>query len=154
LWGAIAAAVVLGLLAAAFAGQLRQRAGPGARPSPTARSATPTAVALPPLAAFPGWHAVLRFGASAITIPTTSATSGTFSVAGPYAIDIACVGRGTVTVNVAPEVSFTHTCGPTPVLEHDEYAILKSAAHVRRTLIASAAATGDVTWEALIEVEG
>jgi hypothetical protein len=75
------------------------------------------------------------------------------TVSGPYAVNLECVGTGTMTVNVDPEFSVNHSCTATPQVEHDEYSILKSAAHVKRTLSVSVTAPGGVPWAVLVEVK-
>lgn len=130
-----------------------------AAPTPTATVVTtPTLATLKPLAADPGWTAELVLNPSAGGVGNAGAGSvqvvgATITVAGPYAVNLECVGAGTMTVDVEPEFSVKHSCTATPQVEHDEYSILKSAEHVKRTLSVSVTVPGDVAWAVLIEIK-
>lgn len=121
-------------------------------PTPTPTQPAPTVTvqaSLPSLPALPGYRTVVDLSGP---INGIDQGTGAFTSTKPYAVGIACVGTGSITVAAAPQVSFTQPCTPAGNVNLNEVGSDQyPPAHQQITV--SVTPTGQVSYHVLVEVE-
>lgn len=124
-------------------------------PTPTgsigSASTSPTATAaatatLPPLTPQQGWQAVLTLAESG----TSTQSNDSFTASAPYMIEWACLGSGSFKITYG-SITATTTCTDQPTL-HGTSA--QTPNPPGQQVAVTAVGQGDVSWEALVEMQG
>lgn len=122
-------------------------------PTPTATLPPPTATtpaSLPTLPRLPGYHTVIDITSTASTGGAGNQfeqTVGSFTATKPYAVMVACLGTGTITVNFT-QGALPLTCAPSGAYQTLEF---DSPLHQQNAV--SVTVAGDFTYHVLIQIE-
>lgn len=121
-------------------------------PTPTPTQPAPTAtlrLGMPSLPTLPDYHTVVDLSGA---INGIDQGAGAFVSTKPYAVGIACIGTGSITVAFAPQGSFTQPCTPAGNVNLNQVGS-DSYPPAHEEISVSVMPSGQIAYHVLVEVE-